>query len=106
LAENKIYQTRYGGEEHYRLAEKFAAFALERGFDPASLAIAWVGSHPDVTAPIVGARNMAQLGTCLKALDIPLTAELRSEVSALAPEPAPATDRNEEATPYRFEIRK
>jgi len=106
LAENKIYQTRYGGEEHYRLAEKFAAFALERGFDPAALAIAWVGSHPDVTAPIVGARNMAQLGTCLKALDIPVTAELRAEVSALAPEPAPATDRNEEATPYRFEIRK
>jgi aryl-alcohol dehydrogenase-like predicted oxidoreductase len=106
LVQNKIYQARYGDEEAFLIAGKFAAFARERGFDPAGLAVAWVGSHPDVTAPIIGARNMVQLEACVKSTDIPMTPALRAEISALSPEPPPATDRSEEGTAFSFGVRK
>jgi aryl-alcohol dehydrogenase-like predicted oxidoreductase len=96
LLENEMYHTRYGADWVYEVAEQFSNFARERGFEPASLAVAWVASHPAVTAPIIGARNVAQLESSLKALDIKLTPELRAEISALSPEPSLATDRNEE----------
>jgi aryl-alcohol dehydrogenase-like predicted oxidoreductase len=96
LIENEMYQTRYGAKWVYEVAEQFTTFAQECGFEPASLAVAWVASHPAVTAPIIGARNVAQLEGSLKALEIKLTPELRAEISALSPEPAVATDRDEE----------
>jgi hypothetical protein len=34
-----------------------------------------------------------------------MTPELRAEISALSPEPAPATDRNEERTSFNFGVR-
>lgn len=106
LLENKMYATRYGAPSNYEIAERFSALARERGFAPASLAIAWVASHPGVTAPIIGARNIDQLELCLKAAAIPMTPELRAEVSALSPEPPPATDRSEEGGPHTFGVRK
>ncbi|HEY3230043.1 MAG TPA: aldo/keto reductase [Roseiflexaceae bacterium] len=96
LVENQIYQTRYGGALYYDVAERYTHFARERGLEPASLAVAWVASHPAVTAPIIGARNLDQLEGSLKALDITMTPELRAEISALSPEPPLATDRTEE----------
>jgi aryl-alcohol dehydrogenase-like predicted oxidoreductase len=105
LVSNKIYATRYGDGLNYDVAGRFTAFARERGFDPAGLAVAWVASHPAVTAPLIGARNMAQLAPLLAADDIPMTAELREEIAALSPEPAPATDRSEERTGFNFGIR-
>lgn len=105
LVENKIYQTRYGGEWVYEVADTFTRFAQERGYDPASLAVAWVGGHPGVTAPIIGARNLQQLEGSLGAAEIEMTPELRQEISALSPEPPPATDRNEERTPHGFWVR-
>ena len=105
LVENPTYQTRYGAGWTYQVAEAFASFAAERGFDPVSLAVAWVGAHPAITAPIIGARNLGQLEGSLKALEIELTAELYAEISALSPEPPPATDRNEEGTAFSFAVR-
>lgn len=96
LVENAMYRKRYGDERVYETAGKFSAFASVRGYDPAALAVAWVGSHPAVTAPIIGARNLQQLEGSLKAVEIDMTPELRAEVSALSPEPPPATDRSEE----------
>ncbi|MGZ5487846.1 MAG: aldo/keto reductase [Candidatus Aminicenantales bacterium] len=105
LVSNKIYSTRYADDLNYDVAGRFTAFARERGFDPAGLAVAWVGSHPAVTAPLVGARNTAQLAPLLAAADIPMTPDLRAEIAALSPEPPPATDRNEERTGINFGIR-
>ena len=102
LVENEAYMARYGQEITYDVAEAFTAFAKERGYDPASLAVAWVGSHPAITAPIIGARNLSQLEGSLKSLDIEMTPELRAEVSALSPTPPPATDRAEEQTMSMF----
>jgi aryl-alcohol dehydrogenase-like predicted oxidoreductase len=102
LIDNPMYATRYAGEGVRGVAERFVAFARGRGFDPAALAIAWVASHPAVTAPILGARTLPQLESCLGATAIPMTPELREEISALSPAPPPATDRNEESSPFRY----
>ena len=102
LVENKMYQTRYGDPSLYTLAERFSELAHSHGFEPAPLAVAWVASHPAVTAPIIGARNPNQLRQLLQCLDIVMTPELRAEISALTPEPPPATDRNEERTPHQY----
>jgi aryl-alcohol dehydrogenase-like predicted oxidoreductase len=102
LVANKMYATRYGAEANYELAARFAALAAECGVHPVSLAVAWVGSHPGITAPIIGARNVAQLEPALASVDVAMTAELRAEVSALSPTPPPATDRNEESSAFNY----
>lgn len=96
LQSNKVYQLRYGNNKDSNEVRNFIAFAKERNFDPVSLAISWVASHPGVTAPILGARNREQLEPALKSLEIPMTDELRKELSALTAEPPIATDRNDE----------
>jgi aryl-alcohol dehydrogenase-like predicted oxidoreductase len=105
LIENKIYETRYGEEWMFQVAQRFTAFARERGYHPVSLAVAWVASHPAITSTAIGARNLDQLESSLKALEIEMTPELRAEISGLSPEPPPATDRIEERTPHKFWIR-
>lgn len=102
LVDVAMYRERYGAAENYDVAERFVGFAQARGLDPVALAIAWAASHPAVTAPIIGARDEAQLSRCLAALDLEVGAELRAEISALSPSPAPATDRNEEASPVSY----
>ncbi len=105
LMENKMYQTRYGADWVYDTAERFTAFAQARGHDPAALAVAWAAAHPAVTAPIIGARSVEQLNGSVKSLEIDMTPELRTEISALSPAPPPATDRNEERTSFNFGAR-
>jgi aryl-alcohol dehydrogenase-like predicted oxidoreductase len=90
----------------FETAERFSAFAKENGFDPVSLAVAWVASHPAVTAPIIGARNIRQLKPSIESVKIVMTDELRQEISSLSPEPSPATDRNEEGADFNYEVRK
>jgi aryl-alcohol dehydrogenase-like predicted oxidoreductase len=90
------YRARYAESVYFEVAERFANFASERGIQPASLAVAWVASHPAVTAPIIGARNLEQLEGSLSALKVDMTPELRAEITALSPAPPPATDRTEE----------
>ncbi len=102
LVENKMYRTRYGAKWMYEVAEKFVALARELGHHPISLAIAWVASHPAVTAPIIGGRNLAQLRPSVEAAKIEINEDLRQKISSLSPEPPPATDRNEERSPYTF----
>ena len=97
LKESPLYAARYGGQpEYFAAAERLREYAAAHGFHPVALAVAWVMSHPAVTAPILGARNLAQLNDSLAALEIPMTPELRAEVSRLTPEPPLATDRDEE----------
>ena len=96
LVESPVYVKRYGDPTYYQVAERFTAHAKERGLHPATLAVAWVMAHPAITAPIIGARNLAQLEASLAAADVPMTAEWYAEISALSIEPPPATDRSEE----------
>ena len=101
IVDNKMYATRYGAADNFSVAEAFADLARREGHHPVSLAVAWVASHPAVTAPLIGARNVEQLEASLSALDIDMT-ELRQQVSALSPAPPPATDRNEESSKNNY----
>jgi len=56
-------------------------------------------THPDVTTPIIGARNLTQLEDSLAAIEINMTPELRDRISALSATPVPATDRTETLRP-------
>ena len=96
LSQNKMYETRYGEPWMHEVAAAFAAFCRQRGFHPMSAAVAWVGAHPAVTAPIIGARNIEQLQASLDSVKIPMTPQLRAEIAALSRAPPPATDRLEE----------
>jgi aryl-alcohol dehydrogenase-like predicted oxidoreductase len=78
LVDSDRYRARYGAEENFEIARRFGKFAKTHGFAPASLAVAWVAAHPAVTAPIIGARNVAQLEDSLKSLEIKMTPELRA----------------------------
>ncbi|MCW2654404.1 MAG: hypothetical protein QOE41_2399 [Mycobacterium sp.] len=95
LVENARYADRYGAETDFVVAERFTEFAQKIGVKPATLAVAWVMSHPAVTAPIIGARNLSQLDDSLAALDVKMSPELRDQITELSPSPAPATDRTE-----------
>ena len=88
-----MYVRRYSLDWYYDTAEDFVTYARGKGYSPVSLAVAWVLSHPAVTAPIIGARNLAQLEPSLDAVNIPVSPAMRAEISAFSPTPAPATDR-------------
>ncbi|MFB9279828.1 aldo/keto reductase [Cohnella cellulosilytica] len=96
LVEQANYTKRYENENYYAIADRFAAYASERGIHPATLAVAWTLSHPAITAPIIGARNVEQLEPSLAAVDLDFTEEWRREITALSIDPPPATDRSEE----------
>jgi len=101
LIEKAQYQDRYGEDWMHETAMKFAALCKARGVHPVSMAVAWVGGHPAVTAPIIGARNVDQLRASLDSVKIAMTPELRAEIAALSRTPPPATDRLEETKPKK-----
>jgi len=96
LVDNRMYAIRYGDEWIHDAARRFADLARDLGHAPASLAVAWVVAHPAVTAPIIGARNLEQLEDSIRSVEIEMTPDLRAQISALTPEPPPATDRSDE----------
>jgi aryl-alcohol dehydrogenase-like predicted oxidoreductase len=98
LVDQDNYTKRYADEMNFDVAERFTKHANEKGIHPASLAVSWVMSHPGLTAPIIGARNVEQLEFSLAALDISMSPEWREEISSLSITPPPATDRTEEVT--------
>jgi aryl-alcohol dehydrogenase-like predicted oxidoreductase len=96
IADNKQYAARYGEEWMHEVAARFTDYCKGKGWHPVSAAVAWVGAHPAVTAPIVGARNATQLQASLDSVKIRLSPEVRAEMGALSRTPPPATDRLEE----------
>ena len=96
LTTNAGYAKRYDESWYYETAAAFTELAKSWGYHPLSLAIAWAGSHPGITCPIIGARNTDQLKASLAAIDITLSPEQRDQISALSRNPPVATDRLEE----------
>jgi aryl-alcohol dehydrogenase-like predicted oxidoreductase len=95
LTTDEMYRARYRPDD-FEVATALAAIAADVGVHPATLAVAWVAANPAVTAPLIGGRTVEQLEPSLAAADLDLDDELRRRVSALVPEPPPATDRAEE----------
>jgi aryl-alcohol dehydrogenase-like predicted oxidoreductase len=96
LVTNKMYEARYGEPWMHEVAAKFVGFCKEKGLHPVSTAIAWVGAHPGITAPIIGSRNVEQLQASLDSVKLAMTPELYKAIAALSRTPAPANDRSEE----------
>lgn len=105
VRDNKMYQVRYGDPAYLAIAERFAQLAQELGHHPATLAVAWVASHPAVTSVLVGGRDVDQLTPALAARELVLDAATRARIAALSPEPPPATDRNEEKSEHNYGTR-
>ncbi len=53
--------TAYANERTWNILDTLFAIAGELGKTPAQVALNWVKDRPGVTAPIIGARNLAQL---------------------------------------------
>jgi aryl-alcohol dehydrogenase-like predicted oxidoreductase len=96
LNEDARYNSRYGQDWMHETARQLSLLAAERGVEPATLAVAWVAAHAAAPMPIISGRTAAQVAPSLAALDFQMDAALYSEIAALSPRPAPATDRLEE----------
>jgi aryl-alcohol dehydrogenase-like predicted oxidoreductase len=75
--------TGFLNDRTFKAIDALEEYAAERGIDSATLALAWVMSHPLVTAPIVGPRQPAHLAPAKRALDIKLTEEERQTIADL-----------------------
>ncbi|MEM9062142.1 MAG: aldo/keto reductase [Pseudomonadota bacterium] len=97
LGTNERYAKRYSLDAMQETADAFVDYAEAKGIHPVTLAVAWVGSNPAITAPIIGARSVEQIQPALAAAEFDMTPDMRAEITALSPPPPSATDRIEEA---------
>ena len=67
-------------ERGLEIADVVKQVAAEVGKSPAQVALAWTLLNPAVTAPIIGARTLAQLEDNLGALEVTLTADQRARL--------------------------
>lgn len=105
IVEKQQYTKRYSHPRYYEIAEQFTRYAQELGVKPSTLALKWVMANPDITAPIIGARNLTQLEDSLSAIDMQIAPEVLAHVSSLSDTPANATDRLEEELDAKFKLR-
>lgn len=97
LTQDSRYAARYAPEWMHNAASALADLAAEHAVSPATLAVAWAAAHSEAPVPIISARNEAQLTPSLAALRYEMPQDLYTQIEALTPRPAPATDRLEEA---------
>ena len=81
-------------ERTWRIVDCLNAVAEARGKTPAQIALNWLLRQPGVTAPIFGARTLAQLEQNLGSIGWALTAEEISRLAAASELPLPS--------PYNF----
>jgi aryl-alcohol dehydrogenase-like predicted oxidoreductase len=98
LQHNKAYQARYAKTDLAQIGLAMQQIAKRIGVEATTLAIAYAASHPDVTAPLLGARNSDQLTPALAAANLTLDADTRAEIDALTSGPARATDRDDDGS--------
>ena len=63
---------KYLNERGFRIVEALDRVAQEHNMTPAQVAIAWLISHPSITAPIASATNLEQLNELIDATTIKL----------------------------------
>ncbi len=64
---------------------RFVEIARRAGNEPAQLALAWILSQDGITSVITGATNPEQLKSNLKALEAPLSSDLKYEIEQIFP---------------------
>jgi len=97
ILDDKSYNTRYGVEWMHDTATDLTKLAAEVGVSPITLAVSWVAQHAGVTQPIISARSEEQLRPSIDAMTYEMSDEIYGRITALSVQPAPATDRLEEA---------
>ncbi len=97
IKSDKMYAARYAPGWMMQTAQGLQDIAAEVGTSPITLAVAWVAHNPDITAPIISGRHVAQLQPSLDAIEFLMDEALYTRLNALTPTPPPATDRLEEA---------
>jgi aryl-alcohol dehydrogenase (NADP+) len=82
---------RFNRKADEAVIDAVAGVARARGVPPAQIAIAWLLSKPEVSAPIVGATKVSHLDDPVKAIDLVLSAEeiakLEGAYETMAPLP-------------------
>jgi aryl-alcohol dehydrogenase (NADP+) len=83
----------YYRDSDFKIVDRVTETAKKRGVSNAQIALAWMLSKPEVSAPIIGASKMHHLDEALKALDLRLDAD---EIKALEEpyEPHPILGHN------------
>lgn len=81
--------TRYANEHTWTVLETVEAIAGETGTSVAQVALRWVSQRPGVTAPIIGARTMAQFRDNLGAVGWRLAPEQMDRLAAVSDRPLP-----------------
>jgi aryl-alcohol dehydrogenase-like predicted oxidoreductase len=71
-------------EHDYDVIEAVIAVADEVDSSPATVALAWVQSRPNVTSTIIGARTMDQLEQNLASLDVTLSPQQQARLTDLS----------------------
>lgn len=85
----------YDNERTWRILDELRAVAAETGWEPARVAISWLLGRPAVTAPIVGARTMAQLEADLTAADQDFDPAMAARLTAVSRDRVP---------PYPYDV--
>jgi aryl-alcohol dehydrogenase-like predicted oxidoreductase len=69
--------------------ESYEKLCADLGENPANVGLAWLLHQHGVSAPIVGARTVAQLDSSLRAIAVTLDAEVLARLDEQFPPPAP-----------------
>ena len=104
IVKNDMYAKRYSDPQYRDTAQRFVNYAKEIGANPVTLAVSWVKTHPAITAPIIGARNVSQLEPALASAAFNMTPQIREEICQLSIRPASATDRLEEILDSNYQF--
>ncbi len=76
------HATLYFTEKNFEILAKLQAKAAELKVPMTRLAMAWVMTHPAITAPLVGARERAHIDNAFAAYEMGLDPELREEMTS------------------------
>lgn len=82
----QMYQGRYWNERCFDTVRQLQQLAERAGIPLATLAVAWVLSKPDITAPLLGASRPEQLDATLAAVHVTLDPELLAELDRVTHE--------------------
>jgi aryl-alcohol dehydrogenase-like predicted oxidoreductase len=74
-----------GNQQKLEIADALARLAEEAGMTLIEMALAFVLTHPAVTAPIIGPRTMEQLESQLPAAEVTLSDEVLDRIDELVP---------------------
>ncbi len=80
---------KYDNEHTWRTLDALFAVAEETGKSPAQVALNWIKDRPGITAPIIGARTLAQFEDNLGAVGWSLSAEQLDKLNSASEKPLP-----------------